>query len=292
MQEFSALCLKNTCWVNAVVFPSACVANAYNSRFALIRNRIEFVTEQRRQTKIIATLGPATDDPDVLRRLEGGAFAPLRAPEADRGDARDEKKKTSRGEDEKNASSREETAFSVARDVLVGMAAGGQILQVVPFSLARQGPLGGPAGATLARRIETWRRATGNAGDAIVYLVDLEGFEQFAAEGVADDARGDVLTATETRPRLHRHCPVGTARWRRATGSDPDPEPIGIVPDSIAIGSDPDPVPSAFVPDPVATDPDPDSTSCGFMPNPVATGSDPGRVRATRKCFRAALGSP
>ena len=70
------------------------------------------------------------------------------------------------------------------------MAAGGQILQVVPFSLARQGPLGGPAGATLARRIETWRRATGNAGDAIVYLVDLEGFEQFAAEGVADDAQG------------------------------------------------------------------------------------------------------
>jgi arginine-tRNA-protein transferase len=128
------------------------------------------------------------DDPDVLRRLEGGSFAPLRAPEAagDDDGAEPKKKdaeKTSRlGEDEVNAK-REEDVVSVARDVLVGMAAGGQILQVAPFSLARQGPLGGPAGAALARRIETWRRATGDAGDAIVYLVDLE---RVAPEVVAD----------------------------------------------------------------------------------------------------------
>ena len=128
------------------------------------------------------------DDPDVVRRLEGGSFAPLRAPEAAGDDDRAEPKKkdaekTSRlGEDALNAK-REEDVVSVARDVLVGMAAGGQILQVAPFSLARQGPLGGPAGATLARRIETWRRATGDAGDAIVYLVDLE---RVAPEVVAD----------------------------------------------------------------------------------------------------------
>ena len=128
------------------------------------------------------------DDPDVVRRLEGGSLAPLSAPEAAGDDDRDEPKKkdaekTSRlGEDEVNAK-REEDVVSVARDVLVGMAAGGQILQVAPFSLARQGPLGGPAGATLARRIETWRRATGDAGDAIVYLVDLE---RVAPEVVAD----------------------------------------------------------------------------------------------------------
>lgn len=167
--------LREIEWVKNASKTCASLRHYYLGYYIHECPKMRYKAEYRPSELKCAVTGKWTplDDPDVLRRLEDGAFAPLRAPEADRGDARDDAKKTSRGE-----------------DVLVGMAAGGQILQVAPFSLARQGPLGGPAGATMARRIETWRRATGNAGDAIVYLVDLEGFEQFAAEGVADDARG------------------------------------------------------------------------------------------------------
>ena len=78
----------------------------------------------------------------------------------------------------------------------MGLAAGGQILQVAPFALVRKGPLGGPAGAALARRVATWRRATGDAGDAIVYLVDLEGVaaERPTGVSVADERASDAET--------------------------------------------------------------------------------------------------
>ena len=134
------------------------------------------------------------EDREVLRRLEGGAFAPLRAPEADRTPSAETNaagKTFFRGTNRSGSD-------DVAGTVPVGLAAGGQILQVAPFSLVRKGPLGGPAGAALARRIETWRRATGDAGDAIVYLVDLERIapEHRTGGSVSDESKDESASAS------------------------------------------------------------------------------------------------
>ena len=134
------------------------------------------------------------EDREVLRRLEGGAFAPLRAPEADRTPSAETNaagKTSFRGTNRSGSD-------DVAGTVPVGLAAGGQILQVAPFSLVRKGPLGGPAGAALARRIETWRRATGDAGDAIVYLVDLERIapEHRTGGSVSDESKDESASAS------------------------------------------------------------------------------------------------
>ena len=134
------------------------------------------------------------EDREVLRRLEGGAFAPLRAaPEADRNGSSAESDAADAAETKVRSGSDD---CAVARAVPVGLAAGGQILQVAPFALVRKGPLGGPAGAALARRVATWRRATGDAGDAIVYLVDLEGVaaERPTGVSVADERASDAET--------------------------------------------------------------------------------------------------
>ena len=61
---------------------------------------------------------------------------------------------------------------SIARDVPIGVTAGGQILSVAPLARARRGRLGGAAGGWRggSRRGARHRRR----GDAMVYVVDLE----------------------------------------------------------------------------------------------------------------------
>ena len=127
------------------------------------------------------------DDPETQRRL-AGAFAPLRAPANDASDDDDDASDDAAAAAAAAARANEATVTtetetvtlesldsdSIARDVPIGVTAGGQILSVAPLARARRGRLGGAAGAALARRVETWRRATGDAGDAMVYVVDLE----------------------------------------------------------------------------------------------------------------------
>ncbi len=160
------------------------------------------------------------DDPETQRRL-AGAFAPLRAPANDASDDDDDASDAAAAaaaatraneatvttetvtlepsEPSEPLEPSEPFAESIARDVPIGVVAGGQILSVAPLARARRGPLGGAAGAALARRVETLRRATGDAGDAMVYLVDLERVapKESRASGGGGGARFSVVASDD-----------------------------------------------------------------------------------------------
>ena len=127
------------------------------------------------------------DDPETQRRL-AGAFAPLRAPANDASDddddasddaaaaaARRGARERSDGDDGDGDGDVRIFRFGKHRAGCAHWCDRGRADPVGGAAArARRGRLGGAAGAALARRVETWRRATGDAGDAMVYVVDLE----------------------------------------------------------------------------------------------------------------------